>query len=229
MTQPTIIDTVSNVLRNSSEYLDLQQIISAADLPESAVKAVLRVLAAAGQIDHIAGAGRRPTRYGWLSSTKPVVPPAPLGIEPPQEDPAQPETAKLVWADPDEPEAPGEPVPVGVTLDALRDDIATTLRTSGIAAFAHVSAESDLALAVAGLVEEYRKAQTQPVPTEPEELQGAAYLVKASKRKPRITRDKDAACAAALAAARSGSRRAEVFALYPIGAAKRGAEWSEAL
>ena len=216
MTQPTIIDTVSNVLRNSSEYLDLQQIISAADLPESAVKAVLRVLAAAGQIDHIAGAGRRPTRYGWLSSAKPVVPPA-----------AEP--VALAPADPDEPEAPGEPEPAGVTLDALRDDIATTLRTRGIAAFANVNAESDLAMAVAGLVEEYRKAQTQPVPAEPEEQQAGAYLVRIPKRKPRITRDAGAARAAALAAARNGSARAEVFALIPVGAAKPGAEWNAAL
>lgn len=213
---PAIVETVADVLRSSSEYLDLPQVVKAADAPQDAVKAVLRVLAAAGQIDHIAGAGRRPTRYGWLASAKPVVLPEAEPIEPTQ-------------ADPDEPEAPGEPEPAGVTLDALRDDIATTLRTSGIAAFAHVNAESDLALAVAGLVEECRKAQTQPVPADPEEPQAGAYLVKASKRKPRITRDKDAACAAALAAARSGSRRAEVFALHPIGAARPGAEWSEAL
>lgn len=224
--QPTIVETVSDVLRTSTEYLDLQQIVKAAGQPESAVKAVLRVLAAAGQIDHIAGAGRRPTRYGWLSSAKPVVPAAP-SAEPEPPSPGQPDDSDLVdagWHS-----VPSQPVPSAVTLDALRDDIATTLRMSGIAAFANVSSESDLALAVAGLVEEYRKAQMRPVPTEPGEPQGAAYLVKASKRKPRITRDKDAACAAALAAARSGSRRAEVFALHPIGAAKRGAEWSEAL
>ena len=207
--KPTIVETVANVLRNSSEYLDLQQIVKASREPEGAVKAVLRVLAAAGQIEHIAGSGRRPTRYAWLSSAKPVAPPT-----------AAPDPIALT---------PANPAPVNKTLDALRDDIATTLRTSGIAAFANVNAESDLALAVAGLVEEYRKAQTQPVPAEPEEPQGTAYLVRIPKRKPRITRDKDAACSAALAAARSGSRRAEVFALHLIGAAKRGAEWSEAL
>lgn len=216
MKEATVLENVGNALRATTKLLTIGQIAKAASVDDDLVKVCLKLLAASGQIEVIPRTTRQEARYGWLASAKPVAPA--------DADPVEPAPA-----DPDEPEARGEPEPADVTLDALRDDIATTLRTSGIAAFAHVNAGSDLALAVAGLVEEYRKAQTQPMPTEPEELQGATYLVKASKRKPRITRDKDAACAAALAAARSGSRRAEVFELRPVGAAKPGAEWNAAL
>jgi len=41
----------------------------------------------------------------------------------------------------------------------------------------------------------------------------------------RITAKRETAVAAALAAARNGSGRGEVFALVPVGKAVRGAEW----
>ena len=219
MKEANALESVGNALRATTKLLTIGQIAKAASVDDDLVKVCLKLLAASGQIEVIPRTTRQEARYGWLASAKPVAPADADPVEPATADPA----------DPDEPEAPGQPVPVNVTLDALRDDIATTLRASGIAAFAHVNAGSDLAMAVAGLVEEYRKAETQRVSAEPEEPQVAAYLVKASKRKPRITRDKDAACAAALAAARSGSRRAEVFELRPVGAAKPGAEWNAAL
>jgi hypothetical protein len=53
----------------------------------------------------------------------------------------------------------------------------------------------------------------------------AGYLVRASKRKPRTLLDKDKARDAALSSIRAGAQRAEVFALVPIGHARRGAEW----
>ena len=53
------------------------------------------------------------------------------------------------------------------------------------------------------------------------------YLVRAPKRKPRIVTKAETAVAAAMAAARNGSGRGEVFALVPIGTARRGAEWRE--
>ena len=53
----------------------------------------------------------------------------------------------------------------------------------------------------------------------------AGYLVRAPKRAPRITTKQETAVAAALAAARNGSGRGEVFALVPVGKAVRGAEW----
>lgn len=56
----------------------------------------------------------------------------------------------------------------------------------------------------------------------------AGYLVRAPKRKPRITTTQETAVAAALAAARNGSGRGEVFALVPVGKAVRGAEWRPA-
>ena len=56
----------------------------------------------------------------------------------------------------------------------------------------------------------------------------AGYLVRASKRKPRTLRNKDKARDAALSSIRAGAQRAEVFALVPIGQARRGAEWRTA-
>lgn len=56
----------------------------------------------------------------------------------------------------------------------------------------------------------------------------AGYLVRATKRKPRTLLDKDKARDAALSSIRAGAQRAEVFALVPIGHARRGAEWRSA-
>jgi|GEM_PF-5223704 len=53
----------------------------------------------------------------------------------------------------------------------------------------------------------------------------ACYLVRAPKRPMRIFSKAEAAQAAAMAAARNGSGRGEVFALVPAGRAVRGAEW----
>ena len=58
----------------------------------------------------------------------------------------------------------------------------------------------------------------------------AGYLVRATKRKPRtlLDKDKDKARDAALSSIRAGAQRAEVFALVPIGHARRGVEWRSA-
>ena len=56
----------------------------------------------------------------------------------------------------------------------------------------------------------------------------AGYLVRATKRRPRTLLDKDKARDAALSSIRAGAQRAEVFALVPIGHARRGVEWRSA-
>jgi hypothetical protein len=56
----------------------------------------------------------------------------------------------------------------------------------------------------------------------------AGYLVRATKRKPRTLQAEDKAREAALGAIRAGAPRAEVFALVPLGHARRGAEWRSA-
>lgn len=53
------------------------------------------------------------------------------------------------------------------------------------------------------------------------------YLVKAPKRKPRFLTQPEAARNAAMACARNGSGRGDVYALVHVGTAKRGAEWTE--
>ena len=59
-------------------------------------------------------------------------------------------------------------------------------------------------------------------------IQVAGYIVRAAKRKPRTILDQDKAREAALSAIRAGAQRAEVFAIVPVGAARRGAEWRDA-
>lgn len=54
----------------------------------------------------------------------------------------------------------------------------------------------------------------------------AGYLLVVPKKKPRKIRDLERAEEAALAAVRNGAKRADVFALIPIGSARRGAEWT---
>ena len=56
----------------------------------------------------------------------------------------------------------------------------------------------------------------------------AGYLVRASKRKPRTLLAEDKAREAAMSSIRAGAPWAEVFALVPIGHARRGAEWRSA-
>lgn len=56
----------------------------------------------------------------------------------------------------------------------------------------------------------------------------AGYLVRACNRKPRTLLAEDKAREAALSSIRAGAQRAEVFALVPIGHARRGAEWRSA-
>lgn len=56
----------------------------------------------------------------------------------------------------------------------------------------------------------------------------AGYLVRASKRKPRTLLAEDKAREAALSSIRAGALRAEVFALVPVGHARRGVEWRSA-
>lgn len=56
----------------------------------------------------------------------------------------------------------------------------------------------------------------------------AGYLVRGPKRRLRIVTKPASAVAAAMAEARHGSGRGDVFALVPVGTARRGAEWKGA-
>ena len=56
----------------------------------------------------------------------------------------------------------------------------------------------------------------------------AGYIVRAAKRKPRTIMKADTAKSAAMGAIRAGAQRADVFALVPVGTARRGAEWGDA-
>ena len=56
-------------------------------------------------------------------------------------------------------------------------------------------------------------------------LDAVGYIVRAAKRKPRTIMDQGKAREAALSAIRAGAQRAEVFALLPVGVARKGAEW----
>ena len=56
----------------------------------------------------------------------------------------------------------------------------------------------------------------------------AGYLVRATKRKPRTLQAEDKAREAAMSSIRAGAPWAAVYALVPIGCARRGAEWRPA-
>ncbi len=133
----------------------------------------------------------------------------------------------------------------GSGLEELKDlDDGADLQTAAAAltgayqmALANLQARDDELFVQAGAVVELR---TQLETLQREAMRGASclsgqdrytaagYLVRASKRKPRTLLDKDKARDAALSSIRAGAQRAEVFALVPIGHARRGAEWRPA-
>jgi hypothetical protein len=133
----------------------------------------------------------------------------------------------------------------GSGLEGLKDlDDGADLQTAAAAltgayqmALANLQARDDELFVQAGAVVELR---TQLETLQREAMRGASclsgqdrytaagYLVRASKRKPRTLLDKDKARDAALSSIRAGAQRAEVFALVPIGHARRGAEWRPA-
>lgn len=55
----------------------------------------------------------------------------------------------------------------------------------------------------------------------------SGYLIKVPKRKPRIVTSQQTARNATLAAVRNGAGRADVYALVPLGSARRGVEWND--
>lgn len=133
----------------------------------------------------------------------------------------------------------------GSGLEGLKDlDDGADLQTAAAAltgayqmALANLQARDDELFVQAGTVVGLR---TQLETLQREAMRGASclsgqdrytaagYLVRASKRKPRTLLDKDKARDAALSSIRAGAQRAEVFALVPIGHARRGAEWRSA-
>jgi hypothetical protein len=133
----------------------------------------------------------------------------------------------------------------GSGLEGLKDlDDGADLQTAAAAltgayqmALANLQARDDELFVQAGTVVGLR---TQLETLQREAMRGASclsgqdrytaagYLVRASKRKPRTLLDKDKARDAALSSIRAGAQRAEVFALVPIGHARRGVEWRSA-
>ena len=133
----------------------------------------------------------------------------------------------------------------GSGLEGLKDlDDGADLQTAAAAltgayqmALANLQARDDELFVQAGTVVGLR---TQLETLQREAMRGASclsgqdrytaagYMVRASKRKPRTLLDKDKARDAALSSIRAGAQRAEVFALVPIGHARRGAEWRSA-
>ena len=80
------------------------------------------------------------------------------------------------------------------------------------------------------LATEWRAREAQQEKGNATDVTAAAvgYLVRVPKRPPMIRRKPEAARLAALSAVRAGAARAEVLAVVPVGAARRGAEWGDA-
>lgn len=58
--------------------------------------------------------------------------------------------------------------------------------------------------------------------------QHAGFIMRAAKRKPMTIKSEEKARAAALSAIKAGAQRAEVFALVPVGCARKAATWEPA-
>ena len=80
------------------------------------------------------------------------------------------------------------------------------------------------------LATEWRAREAQQEKGNATDVTAAAvgYLVRVPKRPPMIRRTLEDAQIAALRAVRAGAARAEVLAVVPVGAARRGAEWGDA-
>ena len=129
----------------------------------------------------------------------------------------------------------------GSGLEGLKDlDDGADLQTAAAAltgayqmALAELQARDDELFVQAGTIAGLRN-QIETLQREATCLSGqdrytaAGYLVRASKRKPRTLLAEDKAREAALSSIRAGAQRAEVFALVPVGQARRGAEWRSA-
>lgn len=133
----------------------------------------------------------------------------------------------------------------GSGLEGLKDlDDGADLQTAAAAltgayqmALANLQARDDELFVQAGTVVGLR---TQLETLQREAMRGASclsgqdrytaagYLVRATKRKPRTLQAEDKAREAAMSSIRAGAQRAEVYALVPIGCARRGAEWRPA-
>lgn len=112
----------------------------------------------------------------------------------------------------------GGDVPLAVQVDRMRDDLKNT-RALAEKLECLLGSERTTTAALREQIEHMTRGGDQTP---------AGYLVRAPKRAHRIVTKPEKAQAHALAAARNGSGRGEVFALVPIGRAVRGAEWRPA-
>lgn len=233
MTEQIEFEAVETVLRTSSEYLDLNQIVRLANVDEPAAKAALKALAGSGQIEHIAGAGRRPTRYGWLATTIVSTPVAEPERELTPEAQAEREQFESEYGEGNCSCHLSAPCPSCVHPGNPRN------QEEGETAWVTTSApDPDFEDVEPSLEQQIIDAQV-PATADPNPIVDcelpfgdyvppAGYLVRASKRKPRIVRSADRAIALALAARRAGASQAEVFELVPIGRARLVAEFDPA-
>jgi hypothetical protein len=115
----------------------------------------------------------------------------------------------------------------GHTIDGLRREIAD-LRESHDTQIKRLQAFTSRLNTQ--LATEWRAREAQQEKGNATDVTAAAvgYLVRVPKRPPMIRRKPEAARLAALSAVRAGAARAEVLAVVPVGAARRGAEWGDA-
>jgi hypothetical protein len=111
-------------------------------------------------------------------------------------------------------------------VEKLRQQVADE-RANG-EGFARILEEARAELAAERQAREALQEQINADPAVDVKDAARGYLVRAPKRRLRILTKPENAVAAAMSAARNGSGRGDVFALVPVGTARRGAEWTEA-
>lgn len=199
-TPTTALSRVEQVLQRSEMGLTIQRITQDAGVTEKEAKASIKALHSMGQIEMIPTPGRWGPRYAWLAA-KPAV------SEPP--------------AIPDEDLAAGAQAEIADV--GTGESMAEIPMLEGTASEAIIKAMAESGLQLPAAPSAFRELVESQVVTVPP----ARYAVAVPRRPLRIVKTRARAEALALAAVRNGAKSAEVYAMAPLGRARRGAEWSE--
>lgn len=224
---------VEQALAASPLPMTLAELAERTGMDQCAMNPHIRALADAGRLEHIPGRGKVGGRYALRSIPAAQAAPQPeVGVN----------TGSAAFGIPTSPEGRAveqtpEPESDATTDDGSGGNVFLTPELQYLApedyemppadpallalANRHLSEECDRLRCALDVMRELLKQSEGSIVVPP------AYLLRVAKRKPRIIAKAEAAKELAMAAVRNGAGRAEVYALVPVGFAKRGAEWEE--
>lgn len=207
----TPLARVEQLLQGSEMGLTIQRITQEAGVTEKEAKASIKALHSMGQIEMIPTPGRWGPRYAWLAAKPAVSEPPAI----PDEDLAAGVQEAITGHD------SGEALPQIPSDDDLDAMFGADLpRLSGNIHEDLLKAIEDTGLRIpADTPSAFRELVESQIVT----VQPARYAVAVPRRPLRIVKTRARAEALALAAVRRGAKGAEVFALTPVGRARRDA------